>query len=1056
MKINTFFQRFRLIFGLLIVFASQLSANDECANAIAIQPGITCTPVIGSFAASTLSGNVPACAPSASQDIWFSFVATEITLNIQISAVSGLNHGFEIYFNNCAGDMIACVNNSGSGNSENYFNNNFIIGASYFIRVFNANTLPVASNFNICIQQFAAPANDDCADAIMLTSGETCQMTNGTFSGAGISTAAPDCFNSSSQDVWYKFTTTHATMSISLEASSGLNHGFELIALNCDGVVENCVNSNASGNSEFLLRNNFQIGQVYYIRVFNAGSNISSANFGICVRSYTVPGNNTCNGATLLTPGQTCVTTPVSLSGATFDGNLPACTDAASQDVWFRFVADNPVMNITMSGANSLNHGFELYQDSCSGALKTCVNDNPSGIGESYLSNNMSVGKTYFIRIFNAASALNFNSFTICVRSYSVPANDVCNNAIILQPGASCIGTPAQFGAASIDSILPACGQATTQNIWYKFTANQQMMSITLSGITGLNHGFQLYSGTCQNLQLIECVNSTASGAPETALRNNFVIGQEYYVQVFNNGANYNTANFTICIQGFAPHLNNTCSNPKDITPQLTCTPTLTSFRGASLELSTPSCASSASQDIWFRFKATDSTMSISLMLAAGINHGFEVYQNTCNGPLITCVNANGSGLAEQFSNKVFVPGEKYLVRVFNVNPTYSLSDFNICVFGQVQPCTASISISTNDTSVCQGNIVQFTASATNEGIAPVYQWKVNGEAAGNSSNTFNFSNPAEGDKVSCTLISNDPCTGNATVFSDTITLSVANRIKPLFSQSGPFCAGTIFTLPTISDNGLNGSWSPEVNSDTSTLYTFSPDSALCADTSQMQVQITPKISPLFDQVAPVCNGTSIELPDTSNNGIYGSWELSSATDTSVTYIFTPDSGQCASIDSMTIDNFAIDVSVTIEGNKLIAGTADATYQWVNCDDAFTPIGGEHFQSFTFIANGDYAVIINKGGCIDTSSCVTITTAGINSDFGAGINLYPNPVNELFFIEIPELNGHLAYRMIDASGRILNSGQLNSGTNKIETKSLQSGVYFLQIDSVKRPFKIVK
>ena len=135
------------------------------------------------------------------------------------------------------------------------------------------------------------------------------------------------------------------------------------------------------------------------------------------------------------------------------------------------------------------------------------------------------------------------------------------------------------------------------------------------------------------------------------------------------------------------------------------------------------------------------------------------------------------------------------------------------------------------------------------------------------------------------------------------ITATVIPNVNPEFTQIGPFCIGeTIPPLPTTSTNGIVGTWSPAImDNTTTTTYTFTPDGGLCATATAMTVVITQLISPDFTQIPDSCAGTEITLPSTSNNGITGSWSPAFDANNTTTYTFTPDTGQCASTDVMTV-----------------------------------------------------------------------------------------------------------------------------------------------------------
>ncbi|WP_397363356.1 T9SS type B sorting domain-containing protein [Olleya sp. R77988] len=63
----------------------------------------------------------------------------------------------------------------------------------------------------------------------------------------------------------------------------------------------------------------------------------------------------------------------------------------------------------------------------------------------------------------------------------------------------------------------------------------------------------------------------------------------------------------------------------------------------------------------------------------------------------------------------------------------------------------------------------------------------------------------------------------------------------PTFTQVTPICEGGILNaLPTTSDNGITGIWSPALNTTATTEYTFTPDLGQCATTNTMTITVNP------------------------------------------------------------------------------------------------------------------------------------------------------------------------------------------------------------------------
>ena len=135
-----------------------------------------------------------------------------------------------------------------------------------------------------------------------------------------------------------------------------------------------------------------------------------------------------------------------------------------------------------------------------------------------------------------------------------------------------------------------------------------------------------------------------------------------------------------------------------------------------------------------------------------------------------------------------------------------------------------------------------------------------------------------------------------------TYTETVHPIITPLFNF-GPtltICAGgTVPVLPTTSTNGITGTWSPAIVSNTASgSYTFTSSSDPCAPSVTFTVTVNPVITPTFSfgTALTICSGDGVPtLPNTSTNGITGTWAPAIVSNTtSGSYLFTSTSDPCA------------------------------------------------------------------------------------------------------------------------------------------------------------------
>ena len=183
------------------------------------------------------------------------------------------------------------------------------------------------------------------------------------------------------------------------------------------------------------------------------------------------------------------------------------------------------------------------------------------------------------------------------------------------------------------------------------------------------------------------------------------------------------------------------------------------------------------------------------------------------------------------------------------------------------------------------------------------------------------------------TLYTFTPTAGQCAVASS-MSITVNAPTTPAFNQIGPLCQNnTAPTLPLISTNGINGTWSPStINTATAgtTLYTFTPTAGQCALSASMSITVDPQITASFTQIGPLCQSSNAPaLPLTSINNINGTWSPAtintSATGTTL-YTFTPTAGICAITVTMNITVNAVTNSST---NTTVCSN-DLPYLWNN------------------------------------------------------------------------------------------------------------------------------
>ncbi|MGB1039555.1 MAG: T9SS type A sorting domain-containing protein [Flavobacteriales bacterium] len=156
----------------------------------------------------------------------------------------------------------------------------------------------------------------------------------------------------------------------------------------------------------------------------------------------------------------------------------------------------------------------------------------------------------------------------------------------------------------------------------------------------------------------------------------------------------------------------------------------------------------------------------------------------------------------------------------------------------------------------------------------------------------------------------------------------------------------------------------------------------------------------------------------------------------------------CDSIISISLID-KIDVQLNVSGITISSAETNSTFQWLDCNNGYSPIMGETSNSFVPLSNGKYAVEIIKSSCSDTSQCVDINSVGIDINNLEGYKCYPNPNSGNFIIELNSMIDELSVSIYSVNGKLVQENVFYK-SNKINVNTeLTSGVYFVLLNDGK-------
>lgn len=203
-------------------------------------------------------------------------------------------------------------------------------------------------------------------------------------------------------------------------------------------------------------------------------------------------------------------------------------------------------------------------------------------------------------------------------------------------------------------------------------------------------------------------------------------------------------------------------------------------------------------------------------------------------------------------------------------------------------------------------------------------------------------------------------------------------------------------------------------------------------------VTLTLSINPVFNETeaATICEGDEY---------IFGTQTLTVAGE--YTEVFQSVLN-CDSTVVLTLNVNEVDLSVAQNDLTLTANATIATFQWVDCDNANTPIPNETGNTFTATLNGNYAVAVTQNGCTEISSCFEIVVVGLEDNFEERVSVYPNPVKDWLIIDFGETSKIIVPELFNAQGQRIQLKYLsNRKIIKLDLSEFKSGLYIIRIQS---------
>ena len=376
------------------------------------------------------------------------------------------------------------------------------------------------------------------------------------------------------------------------------------------------------------------------------------------------------------------------------------------------------------------------------------------------------------------------------------------------------------------------------------------------------------------------------------------------------------------------------------------------------------------------------------------------------------------------------------------------------------QPVQPTVTIAAANPAACSGQPVIFTATATNGGTQPLYQWRINGQNSGGPSQipVFNSTSFRNGDVISAVLISNAVCATPIYATSNAIPVQITPTETPGVNINASRAASTlctgdpvIFTATPLTGGGSSPSFQWRRNGVNVGTNSMTYTDLSLTDGDSVSVIMT-------------SSAACVTVPSAYSNKI----------SVRVWPIVTP-SVSISANPGTAIPSGGI---VTFTANVTNGGT-NPSFQWLKNGQGINGATNSTYTTNT-LRNGDVIslqftadqVCVSGGTRIVVSNGLAmmistdVNSAGLSA---ASLQLYPNPNNGRFTVSMKgsQQGRQLKVEILGVLGQVINHTAVTPDRSDwsvdMNLGDIAAGVYMLKVSDaldgrsvVIRRFEVIK